>query len=177
MKRLRPPSDVARRGAAPGCAMPAPAAPTVAAVVGALLLVGALTSCEKAAPPAKVDPYLRDVPAHGALVKMCGLTGTGPSCVFVIFDADARQVRFHPWGSMDDHLTGTKALSPARSAELFGFARRVLDTGTPVAEDVTDFSLHLSISDGARTAFFEPRGPFTDEAASALVEGLITETR
>ncbi len=145
-------------------------------VRGALLLVVGLTGCEKATPPAKADPYASRVPVHGALVRACGLTGTGPSCVFVIFDADAHQLRFQPWGAMNDVVTKSKSLTPARSDALFGFARRVLDTGTPLAADVTDFSLHLSISDGARSMFVEVGGPFTDVAANELVSGLIAET-
>ncbi len=138
-----------------------------------------LTACTKAGPhPSGLGPYAGQVPAHGVLVKECGLAARGPNCVLVILDADKHELRFHPFGDqLDGPTTHTQALSPARGDELFALAKRVLATGKPEASDVSDFTLHLAISDGSETLFLETNGPFTDAAASELVQALISATQ
>ena len=126
--------------------------------------------------PSGLGPYAGQVPAHGVLVKECGLAARGPNCVLVILDADKHELRFHPFSDqLDGPTTQTTALTPARSGELFALAKRVLVTGNPAASDVSDLTLHLAISDGTETLFLETNGPFTDAAANELVTALITQ--
>ena len=141
----------------------------------ALLVAG----CTKAGPHSSgLGPYAGQVPAHGVLVKECGLAARGPNCVLVILDADKHELRFHPFSDqLDGPTTQTTVLTPARSGELFALAKRVLATGKPAASDVSDFTLHLAISDGGETLFLETNGPYTDAAASELVTALISATQ
>lgn len=136
-----------------------------------------LVACEKASRPPGLGPYADRVPVHGALVEECGLSSTGPTCVLVILDADKHELRFHPFSAhLDAPAAHTKVLTPARSAELFSLAKRVLATGNPAASTATDFSLHLAISDGSETLLVEVGGQFTDPAANELVTELISAT-
>jgi hypothetical protein len=145
-------------------------------LLAAALLIAA---CTKAGPhPSGLGPYAGQVPAHGVLVKECGLAAHGPNCVLVILDADKHELRFHPFSDqLDGPTTKTTVLTPSKSGELFALAKRVLATGKPAASDVSDFSLHLAISDGGETLFLEPSGPFTDAAANELVTALIAATQ
>ena len=138
-----------------------------------------VASQHEAAPhPSGLGPYAGQVPAHGVLVKECGLAARGPNCVLVILDADKHELRFHPFSDqLDGTTTQTTALPPVNSDALFALAKRVLATGKPAASDVSDFTLHLAISDGGETLFLETNGPFTDAAANELVTALISATQ
>ena len=149
------------------------------------MLIAALAGCERAdkaadkktEPPAikpdRPDLYTPRVPKHGALVEMCGLTGTGPECVLAILDADAHTLRFHPWAPLGQPPEQTIEIPAARAAELYALAKRVLGSRAAKAEDVTDFMMNLAISDAPDTFHVQTSGPFTDPTAKALVDGLL----
>jgi hypothetical protein len=146
---------------------------------GSVLALVALAGCPKARENESADQRDRDcpfprqdqVPANGIMLTTSGVSGGS----YVVFDADARSLRFREWSSYGcDGAEQTRVLAPERAAALYALALRADAANNWTAPESPDWGLSLTIAKGAKRRQIAKNGEFTEGPAKQLLAELNT---
>ena len=146
-----------------------------------MLALVALAGCPKTREKESANQRDRDcpfpqpdqAPAHGVMLTTSGVDGGS----YVLFDADARSLRFREWSSYGcDQSEKTRVLAPERAGALYALALQADAANNWTAPESPDWGLSLTITKGTKRRQIGKNGQFSEGPAKQLLADLKAAT-